>query len=204
MKGDDKKCFAAGCDDYISKPIQHEKLLKTLNKYLPASDEDICQQIDSVKSEVEQLNRFCTENACPDNTRTEHANEQYGDCPVDFSIIQKIYDDEEILKDTVSIFLEEAPKTIKPLAEAIAAGDPNNVKTYAHKLKGLARHVAAGKLTDLLSDLETKGRNAKLKGSKKLFAEIQKELDELISFLSKPNWAEKVELRTNDKKVKNT
>jgi len=35
MKGDDKKCISAGCNDYLSKPISREKLLPSLRKYLP-------------------------------------------------------------------------------------------------------------------------------------------------------------------------
>ena len=197
MKGDDEKCFTAGCDDYISKPIQHEMLIQTLNKYLTASDEDICNRIDSAKSDIEQLKQLCTETA----SQTELADELQDDWPVDFSIIQKLYDDEEILIDTVSIFLEEAPQTIKLLKDAVEAGDPNNVKIHAHKLKGLARHVAARKLTDILYVLETKGRKEKLRGSKKLFAETKKELDKLIAFLSQPNWYKKIGLHFTDKKT---
>lgn len=35
MKGDDEKCFAAGCDDYVPKPISKKSLLKVLNKHIP-------------------------------------------------------------------------------------------------------------------------------------------------------------------------
>ncbi len=201
MKGDDEKCFAAGCDDYIGKPIEHERLLQILNKYLSEASEDISRRIDSIKSDVEQLNRFCSESASFDSTQTEPADKQYGERPVDFSIIKKIYDDEEILKETVRIFLEEAPQTIELLGRAIAAGDSNNVKMYAHKLKGLARHVAASKLTDLLYNLETIGRKGQLQGSEELFAEIQTEFDKLISFLSQPKWIKSAELQTSRKKT---
>ena len=33
---DIKECLAAGCDDYISKPINSQKLFELLNKFLPA------------------------------------------------------------------------------------------------------------------------------------------------------------------------
>ena len=32
MKGDDAKCFAAGCDDYLTKPIDRDKFLTVLAK----------------------------------------------------------------------------------------------------------------------------------------------------------------------------
>jgi HPt (histidine-containing phosphotransfer) domain-containing protein len=197
MKGDDEKCFAVGCDGYISKPIEHERLLQILNKYLPTANNDISNRIDSAKSDVEQLNHLCFETASSDIADAEPVGEQYGDCPVDFSLITKIFDDDELLKETVNIFLEEAPVTKEHLAEAIAAGDSNNVKMYAHKLKGLSRHVAAKKLIDMLYELETKGRKEELEGSELLFAKVQTEFDKLKSFLSQPNWIETAKLKTN-------
>jgi signal transduction histidine kinase/HPt (histidine-containing phosphotransfer) domain-containing protein len=191
MKGDDEKCIVAGCDDYVSKPIEHKKLLQILSKFLSAENKDMSRQIDSIKSDVEQLNQLCSETASSDSAPTESADEQYGELPVDFAIIKKIYDDEDVLKETVKVFLEEAPQAIELLAEAIKAKDSKNVKMYAHKLKGLARHVAARKITDMLYDLEIKGRKEELEGSEVLFADIQTEFDKLKSFLSQPNWIEK-------------
>jgi PAS domain S-box-containing protein len=37
MKGDDKKCFEAGCDDYLAKPIVRSQLVEMLAKYLPVN-----------------------------------------------------------------------------------------------------------------------------------------------------------------------
>ena len=37
MAGDADKCIEAGCDDYISKPIDKEELRKILSKYVPES-----------------------------------------------------------------------------------------------------------------------------------------------------------------------
>ncbi|MHC5082457.1 MAG: PAS domain-containing hybrid sensor histidine kinase/response regulator [Planctomycetota bacterium] len=38
MEGDRELCIEAGCDDYLSKPIEGEKLLDVLNKHLPAKN----------------------------------------------------------------------------------------------------------------------------------------------------------------------
>lgn len=36
MTGDAEKCFAAGCDDYLAKPLDRDELLQVIQKYLPA------------------------------------------------------------------------------------------------------------------------------------------------------------------------
>jgi CheY-like chemotaxis protein len=38
MKGDDEKCLKAGCNDYLSKPVNVTKLMSILEKYLPAAE----------------------------------------------------------------------------------------------------------------------------------------------------------------------
>jgi signal transduction histidine kinase/ActR/RegA family two-component response regulator len=36
MEGDEKKCIDAGCDDYLAKPIDRDKLIEMIQKYIPA------------------------------------------------------------------------------------------------------------------------------------------------------------------------
>jgi CheY-like chemotaxis protein len=39
LEGDRQKCLDAGMDDYISKPVDPQKLNETLEKWLAESDE---------------------------------------------------------------------------------------------------------------------------------------------------------------------
>jgi CheY-like chemotaxis protein len=65
MKGDDKKCLEAGCDDYLAKPIDHRKLLEMLDKYLSPTSQDrdysVTRQFDAINHEVDLFSEICTE-----------------------------------------------------------------------------------------------------------------------------------------------
>jgi len=51
MKGDDEKCYAAGCNDYVPKPISRKKLLQVLRKYLTLENGLLSTGTDSGKRE---------------------------------------------------------------------------------------------------------------------------------------------------------
>ena len=56
LKGDDKKCLEAGCDNYLCKPIDRAKLIQIISKYIPSTTEtpgDNCQTVESVAQELD-------------------------------------------------------------------------------------------------------------------------------------------------------
>jgi CheY-like chemotaxis protein/anti-sigma regulatory factor (Ser/Thr protein kinase) len=50
MKGDDKKCIEAGCDEYLAKPIKRGELSETIGKYLSSKEPALTGTADSAKS----------------------------------------------------------------------------------------------------------------------------------------------------------
>lgn len=50
FKGDEAKCIEAGCDEYLSKPIEFEKLEKVIAKYLPMREFALTNNPESGKS----------------------------------------------------------------------------------------------------------------------------------------------------------
>jgi len=60
LDGDDKKCIEAGCDDYLSKPINRQELLEIVSKYMPPKNEDLCEKANSIKSEIDELVEICS------------------------------------------------------------------------------------------------------------------------------------------------
>ena len=60
MDGDEQKCLSAGCDSYLSKPIKHKQLIETIQKLLHDKSRGLCNKIDTVKSEVDELGQLCS------------------------------------------------------------------------------------------------------------------------------------------------
>ena len=61
MKGDDQKCLAAGCDDYLAKPIDHRELTRIIGKYLPSKQDVSSQTINSATAQASDPERLCSE-----------------------------------------------------------------------------------------------------------------------------------------------
>jgi signal transduction histidine kinase len=60
MKGDDKECIEAGCDDYLPKPFDPQQLLRVIQTHL-SDTETITKEIDAINSQVNELANLCLE-----------------------------------------------------------------------------------------------------------------------------------------------
>lgn len=62
LKGDAEKCTQAGCDDYVAKPYDRNKLIEIIKKYMAAANEIDADEIMKLKSQVDELSGLCNEN----------------------------------------------------------------------------------------------------------------------------------------------
>jgi PAS domain S-box-containing protein len=196
MKGDEKKCIEAGCDGYLSKPVDRKKLLQVLSKYLPTSDESVCGRIDSLKSEVDELCAVCSGAESPPAESDRQIEHHRRKCVIDWDAVIAICGDEYIVKEICAAFLEDGPNTIKSISEAIQAGSSEEIRLYAHKLKGSSANIGAKALSEKAHQLECAASEEQLAEVGPLFAEIQGEFEKVVSFLSKPDWIETAKQQT--------
>lgn len=202
MKGDEEKCISAGCDDYLTKPIDRQKLLEKVSKYLPSKSAASDNEIDSVKSQVNQLNQLCSE-----GQSAESAGVRGSQDVIDWASLIKICDDENAIRKTAKTVLEDAPQTIEFIAEAIKAEKPKDIVLYAHKLNGTAMVIGAAQLSKAAACLERAGRKKDIQAAALLFEEVQAEFEKLTLFLAQADWIEiakrqETKKRRNNRKVK--
>ncbi|MFA5424742.1 MAG: response regulator, partial [Phycisphaerae bacterium] len=209
MKGDREKCIAAGCDDYISKPINRTQLEQTLKTYIGAKSQqqpapvedsetepaDITYELDKASSKIEEMTKM-VDNATDFESSSEKEetitlDEQIDPNElIDFKAVTEICDDPEVIKEVAKMFLKDSPRCIKSIAEAIKSSNPKHIKMYAHSLKGASLQIGAKKLADYAYQLECAGRDKNMNDVPVLFSTVQDEYSRLTLFLSQPNWLE--------------
>ena len=158
MKGDRERCLQAGMDAYISKPVQAEELLKL--------------------AEALAAGAMSPLNVSPESARTV----------LDRNLaLAHVDGDESLLADLARLFLEESPRMLAAVQEAIAGNAPERLERAAHSLKGSVATFAAQGAFDAALKLERLGRAGELGAAEQAYAELESQMERLrtaLQFLS--------------------
>ena len=92
---------------------------------------------------------------------------------------------------------EDDSETVKTIAIAIENNEAENVRLYAHKLKGSAMAIGAHHLKEAAYKLEMAGKQGDTASFESLFDEVKKQFEILVSFLSHPDWIKMAKLNSN-------
>ena len=95
--------------------------------------------------------------------------------------LDRLEGDEELLRDICQIFLEESPKLMTRLQQALQQDDSEAVSRAAHSLKGETGYLGAGNVCLIAKQLETMGRNHELAQASPVLEQLQKEMATLRS-----------------------
>jgi HPt (histidine-containing phosphotransfer) domain-containing protein len=76
--------------------------------------------------------------------------------------LSRVGGDVELLKEIAILFLDDYPKSLTELREAVQAGDARRVERSAHGLKGSVSNFGAAPAVNAALQLETMGRAQKL------------------------------------------
>ncbi|MBC6108990.1 PAS domain S-box protein [Pedobacter fastidiosus] len=126
IKGEREKCIAAGMNDYITKPIDEETFLKTIDKWIN-KDED-AQLEDGPKMEEPLYNLSS------------------------LRVISK--GREDFVKKMVDMFCEQMPPMVNELKEAYESHNLEHMGSVAHKLKSSIDHLNMTTIQRVIRDIE--------------------------------------------------
>ena len=139
MTEDRERAFAAGVDDYLSKPVFVDELEASLRRVLSGS------------VEVANLSASAL-----------HAGPEGASMPdrvLDFSIIDELSKiqgsgDADLFSELADQFLQQMPAWLRELDAAARDGNTHQVRRQAHRLLGLCRQIGAERMAALCARLE--------------------------------------------------
>jgi len=90
---------------------------------------------------------------------------------------------EEIVEETLSVYLAESPRRMERLAVAIQAGGARDVEAEAHALRSASLNIWAVELAETLKDVELAGVSGDIKIAEDRLPGVQREFDRVIAYL---------------------
>ncbi len=168
LTGDREECFAAGMDDYISKPFGQKQIAKVLERWvsdtLKSPTSEVCESHESLpRKQIPDV-------IDPGALETIRALQSPGD--------------EDLLTKIITLFLDNTPDHLEQLNQAIQDNDYATVRTIAHSLKSGSAHLGASSLSLLFKELEESTRNNNLADAPALLIRIRDEFRKTIEPLS--------------------
>ncbi|MCA1993731.1 MAG: GAF domain-containing protein, partial [Coleofasciculus sp. S288] len=197
MQGDREMCLKAGMDDYISKPIHMEELVRVLSQCqetlkvgrlpIEGSNEPLKVSRLQVEASKEQLdvNPLPVKNS-NDNLKptTYNPSPDVLDATA-FRALRDMLSQDDVLALVIDSYLEEAPqllqamrKVLKPLnPEAVDPEDRIGLQRAAHTLKSTSAMFGAITLSQLCQELEAIAPTGSLAGAPATLAQLEHEYE---------------------------
>jgi CheY-like chemotaxis protein len=160
MKGDKERCLEAGMDGYISKPVSGKEI------------EDMISTI------------AVTETATPTLIEVQAAPSP----PIAWDrakALERVDGDEQLLQEVVQIFLEESPKQLAKLRQAVTVGDADLLERAAHSMKGELGYLAVPDSCQKARVLEQMGRTRNLEQAAETLAVLETEVSALAAEMNR-------------------
>ena len=85
-------------------------------------------------------------------------------------LLARVENDRELLRDLLSIFIEEFPRHVLALREAVDKSDVQHVRLVSHTLKGMLSNLAIMKAASCAGQLEQFARDDKQSSLKEALA----------------------------------
>jgi two-component system, sensor histidine kinase and response regulator len=155
MKGDREKCLAAKMDDYVSKPIDPEKLVQAIRR-----------QVQRAVSETPEKGM---ENTAPGvNSKPRRPPDRFKG-------------EEGLYHTLLNMFCDEFPCQIKEMKDALENDDAGLAGEMGHQIKGRSVLIEANLLRDCASEIEQAGNGNDIESVRDLIPRLEKEYDTFIS-----------------------
>jgi signal transduction histidine kinase/DNA-binding response OmpR family regulator/HPt (histidine-containing phosphotransfer) domain-containing protein len=182
MKGDAERCLDAGMDDYLAKPFQPKDLMAAVARCCGLAN----------KNEPDEGRHACGESSSAESSGLIVANAV--DCPEPAtagdtevfdheSLLARVENDWDLLMEMIELYLDNSPKLLAEINEAMARGDLVTVERVAHALKGALQNIGASRAAQAAASLEESGRDGDVAASAESLDRLRAESTRLQNVL---------------------
>jgi signal transduction histidine kinase/CheY-like chemotaxis protein len=165
LSGDRERCVKAGADGYVSKPLSADALFDAIEA-LFHHEGDAGAPVAAPAAPVAAI-------APPPNS--------YG---LSQSLLANAAGDEALLHEIVDLFIEDCPRILERLRQALAAGDCTAASREAHALKGAVANFDAEESVRLAQRIESHTAAGELGATVEQVMMLERQLGRLLSGLA--------------------
>ena len=161
MKGDEEKALQAGCDGYVSKPINTRALPRLIREHIDGR-------------------RPAAKPSLPPN----------GELFMDSSVIdlgalsERVGSNTELMREIVQIFFDRYPAIMAKARQAVVARNFKEVERAAHSIRGYLVNFYARRASEAARELEIKGRLTDAGNIEEALSNVEHEIELLTPLLA--------------------
>ncbi len=176
MREDRERCFEAGMDDFVTKPVNPGELARVLGKWLPVAEgRGQKAEVRSQESGVRSL-------------EGEGCGERRGEGAVlpvfdRAAMLDRCMGDEELVQEVLDMFLDNLPQRIQELQAALDAADSQAARMAAHTIKGMAANTSAEALRAIAKEMEEAAESGDLEAVREKMEALVDRFEELRAML---------------------
>jgi HPt (histidine-containing phosphotransfer) domain-containing protein len=100
------------------------------------------------------------------------------------AVVRQFGGDAGLAGEVAGLFVEDAPRLLGELREAVGRGDARGVERAAHALKGSVGYFGVGAVTEAAAGLERMGREGELGGAGEALAGVEAGVRRLMGALA--------------------
>jgi two-component system, sensor histidine kinase and response regulator len=161
MKGDRERCMEAGMDGYVSKPISCERLETAIATVMQ-----------------DRHNGAVAARSTTPEARASPAGTMVWDMA---ETLEKLGGDEKLFQEVLEIFLQEVPRHMAGLKQAILQGSASATEEISHTLKGELGYLGIPEVSHKAAQLEELARKSDLRLAGKLYEVFEVELSQVLT-----------------------
>ena len=165
--GERERCEAAGMDDFLTKPVNSERLSSTLRAYVVAAAIAHDERSHDAGDETPLIAR---ESSVLDESRLEELTEM-GDRA------------RMLVLRAVDNFVSRVPEVLEELRGAVARHDAEELRAVAHGFRGSALNLGVARAAEIALDLELLAEHGQVDSGGPLVTELEQALVDAVAAL---------------------